>query len=601
MRYVAFTQGGDSHTALTNKIIATPGWRRVFSSFDLTVLVHRTTLVHPLSDSQGIVLGRVFEGSVEAATIDLSNGLGDLADKYWGNFVAFVRDEAHGRVTALRDPGGCVQCFHASIGDTFVFFSHLCDFETLSPAPLRLDWRQVESVIARGVLPTSNTPVAGVKQLLPGECLIHSRRYVSKRLYWDPLEVAEQKPLTNELAARHSLRTSVQTSVHAWAAAHPKVAVLLSGGLDSAIVLGCLRDAPQLRQAIAINYYSAGADSDEREYANLAAAESGVPLVEEQRDPRTSWEPLLYLRKTATPYAAIGALQTRDHLAALASQTGIDAQLSGTGGDVLFYRHAAFLATADYVRTRPLGRELLQHVFSAAYLDRNSIWGVLAQTAYYGWGRARFPLRPTRPFVRPLLGPAAIAALRRTDCDESIHPLFEASRGHSPGKLYQASCILYALCSPENPIDDFDPTPEIAPLLSTPVLNACLRIPLYRLMYAGRDRALARDAFADRLPSAIAQRQSKGGLEEHARDSLLRNLSIARELLLDDLVKSNLLDRSKITDMLEGRPSEIQGRIAEIYEYINVGAWLMSWCRPSARSSELRPDGDKERPSENVG
>jgi asparagine synthase (glutamine-hydrolysing) len=146
------------------------------------------------------------------------------------------------------------------------------------------------------------------------------------------------------------------------------------------------------------------------------------------------------------------------------------------------------------------------------------------------------------------------------------------------GKHYQAACLYRALCPFERPPTLRDALPEVAPLLSQPVVEACLRIPLYTLMHDGRDRALARDAFAGAIPEAICHRQGKGGLEEHAARSLHHNLALVRPLLLEGhLVDAGLLDRHKVADALTRDPTRSIGRVAELMEYTTVEAWLRSW------------------------
>lgn len=48
------------------------------------------------------------------------------------------------------------------------------------------------------------------------------------------------------------------------------------------------------------------------------------------------------------------------------------------------------------------------------------------------------------------------------------------------------------------------------PLLSQPVVEACLRVPTWMWIAEGRNRSVARAAFADVLPSVILNRRSKG-------------------------------------------------------------------------------------------
>ena len=70
-------------------------------------------------------------------------------------------------------------------------------------------------------------------------------------------------------------------------------------------------------------------------------------------------------------------------------------------------------------------------------------------------------------------------------------------------------------------------------MISQPLLELCLSLPTYLLTHGGQGRALAREAFADRIPAEIARRRSKGGVDEHATAVLQRSLPLAREMLLE--------------------------------------------------------------------
>ena len=85
------------------------------------------------------------------------------------------------------------------------------------------------------------------------------------------------------------------------------------------------------------------------------------------------------------------------------------------------------------------------------------------------------------------------------------------------------------------------------PLLSQPLVELCLRIPTYVLIRSGRDRALARRAFANDLPAEIIARYAKGRADHHSRNILDANLAFVRELLLDGaLVQKGLLNRTNL-------------------------------------------------------
>ncbi len=160
----------------------------------------------------------------------------------------------------------------------------------------------------------------------------------------------------------------------------------------------------------------------------------------------------------------------------------------------------------------------------------------------------------------------------------NLHPLYRDIRQVPPGKAYQASTTTYALSPYYNPFGQPSDPDYIAPLFSQPVVELCLRIPLYLHMSDGQERMIARQAFEQDLPPEIVWRQSKGGVEEHVKAALFSNIDVAKELLLGGvLAPEKLLDIDKVALVLARGPSRIASSTAELYSYINAEAWLRSW------------------------
>lgn len=177
--------------------------------------------------------------------------------------------------------------------------------------------------------------------------------------------------------------------------------------------------------------------------------------------------------------------------------------------------------------------------------------------------------------MRPLLVPAVVKEARRSA--GFLHPLLRHPRGAPSGKLWHAHQI-------SQPFDFYDPLgvegePErISPLVSQPLMELCLRIPIYVLTQGGWDRAVARRAFYDDLPTEVRNRRHKGGIEEHLRNTLEHNRGFLRELLLDGcLVREGIVDRARLAEVLSGRATRIAAGSGELLEYAGIEAWLRRW------------------------
>src|SRR5690606_20996432 len=83
-------------------------------------------------------------------------------------------------------------------------------------------------------------------------------------------------------SAAIELRRTVRHCVRSWAACHPGLALRLSGGLDSSIVLSCFGgSADSTRELpLCITFYGTNAGADPRRWARLAAQHIGCDIIE---------------------------------------------------------------------------------------------------------------------------------------------------------------------------------------------------------------------------------------------------------------------------------------------------------------------------------
>jgi asparagine synthase (glutamine-hydrolysing) len=119
----------------------------------------------------------------------------------------------------------------------------------------------------------------------------------------------------------------------------------------------------------------------------------------------------------------------------------------------------------------------------------------------------------------------------------------------------------------------------VCPLLSQPLMEVCLRIPVYLHTVAGWDRALERRAFSDALPAGITLRRRKGAINAEMSAILQANLPFVRELMLDGLlVRQGLLDRRKVEQALARGNVRMSPAAGEVLgDHLSVEAWLQRW------------------------
>jgi asparagine synthase (glutamine-hydrolysing) len=541
-----------------------------------------------LGDGHGAVVGRVFRQprldeplAAEAELDDRCTGAmfgGEgrhLIDDYWGRYVAFLYDRRLGCTSVLRDPSGGLLCLRSRIGGVDLVFNRLADYERATgnhASPI--NWRHVAGFLAYGCLPATDTGLDGVTPIGAGELVRFTQGDSRSRYCWNPLAIAASDTVEDPRHAAHLLRGTIIACTRAWSSAFPGVLLKLSGGLDSAIVLACLRASCGAHQVTAINHHSEGSNSDERHFARDLAGHFGITLIEWHRDPAWNWRPLLRIPRCPFPFSYFGFAQYGRPYAALADQQAAGAVFSGNGGDLVFFRHASHFPATDYAHAHGLGPGYMRAALDAAELDRISIWSAFGATIRRILLKHPQPLLPDPAGHVTLMPAEAIESVRRDG--NNLHPMYRTVNDVAPGKAWQAYMTTFSLSPYYDPFEQPGDPVAIAPLLSQPVIELCLRIPSYVHAGNARDRNVARCAFAADLPRTIVTRRAKGGMEEHTKLALKYNLKLVRELLQDGaLVRHGLLDRRKLEAVLSGRPERIDTTAVELYRYVNAEAWLL--------------------------
>jgi asparagine synthase (glutamine-hydrolysing) len=599
-RYVAFVwdpadlAARASAAALAQRLaLGAPGWGAVLERQGLHVfcadLREGSSEAHSLHGGAGVVLGKLFERGAGATSKTaplalaedesrkiVSSGARRLVERYWGRYVAFVRDETAKVTQVLVDPTAALPCFAARFGGVEVYFSRMEDVSQLGSHTFSVNWKYVAAMLCQTQLQVHSTGLNEVSRVLGGECVEHCEGRASRSFYWNPLEIAQSNVIEDPMEAAGAVRAVTRECVHAWASSYRSILHLLSGGLDSSIILACLKDAPVRPQMACLNYFSAGSNTDERGYAKLVAAGAGCEVIERRRNSALSLEPLLRVRRSAIPSDYFFYLDEGRDEAQLAREHGAGAVFSGYGGDQLFYQSRAALGAGDFLMSHGAGPALFEVALDAARMDRVSIWAVLRKAVRSGWLRSRWRLQDEKPLSsKTLIRREVIRDISRDST--LVHPMLQAPSKAPDGKIFHAYQLLFPgeFYHPLGADTGLEP---VTPLFSQPLLELAMRIPIWVLTRGGWDRAMARRAFQHDLPREIVTRRSKGGQEEHAKALLTRNMDLVRQLLLDGvLVRERILERDQVAEALAPGPARLRSGNSELFGCLGAEAWLRQW------------------------
>jgi asparagine synthase (glutamine-hydrolysing) len=609
----ADTSATECAQSLLQRVSSFPArWQRALDQQGVVVfhsgLNEGASETRTLDSGSGVVLGRIFSRNIESTetarriTFDaaetaaiVATGGKRLFERYWGRYVAIVRNPRTGEVWVLRDPLGQLPCMLTTVKGVTIIFSDFEDCLKLSSLKFSVNWNYIAGILANPGILIRETALNEVSEVQLGERVRFSGASVERSIEWRVFDVACSDQILKVDDALSQLRATTRACIHTWASCYSGLIHNLSGGLDSSIVLSCLKDAPTRPPFTCLNYYGTGPSEDERQYAQLMARHVGADLVESRLDPSdVRLERITTLRRSARPWYYMYELEHGEVELQLARQKGANGLFSGSGGDGIFYQARAELAVADYFFDHGFGSGLLRTAVDAAQVSRKSIWPLLVRAIRARVLPKRFsPMaesgRPERTLVSTDVLESAAGKV------EFDHPWFtrQATRGVPPGILWHVSTVsvppvYYSSFGPEA-------APErTMPLLSQPLVELCLRMPSYLLIRSGRDRAIARKAFAADLPEAIVKRTAKGRIDQYLRNILDANLEFVREFLLDGiLVSRGLLNRENLDLYLTKERSPADFQYTEILqEHLCVEAWLrrsLGTALPESESAAAPP------------
>lgn len=509
------------------------GIRRIYGSRDGTIAVIGT--LFPTGDETNPEdLVAALSGS------DPVQAMQRLSRSCWGRYVCVGVDPRTGLSFCYRDPTGAARLYAWRIDATLVVADDLplALIDAIGTAP-GVDWGAVARLMVRPEMAASRSALRNVTIPVPGAIMRWTGRNSVCEIVWNPVAIAGDRTIADAAA----LPGTLGRCVTAWTRGESRVSVELSGGLDSSIIAGCLA-SQAFRPAIgAITLVPHSPGGDESLYARAVAEQWGISLVEVAVRPGELDYGLLEQRPRAPQPAVYGMDVLADRLSSeVAATFGAGLILSGQGGDAVLFQPRSPAIAADYYRLYGIDRRFLALVRDCAIGTNRSVWSVLREALLPRREQERRPLPPG------LAGPAALAAWEE---GHLVHPWLEAARGLPPGKRQQiamlANCQLF-----HGPTLTSVAGRLVHPMLSQPMVELCLRLPVWELVPDIRDRGLARDLFAPLLPDLVRLRRGKGEASGFYNRAIVEHLATLRPLLLDGLLVANgLLDRGALDDLLQ--------------------------------------------------
>ena len=466
---------------------------------------------------------RLATSSDTEVIVHLYEELGDrLVERLRGMFAFALWDRKQRRLLLARDRLGIKPLYIYRDAEKLVFGSELKAILAHPDVDRVLNARALESFLAFGMVTGSEAIFQKTEKLPSGHVLsaTHSSLYQASRRYWQ-LRIAADESLDVE-SWQEAIRAKLSEAVRLHLIADVPVGALLSGGVDSSVVVAQSAG----RTEGSLRTFSMGFDEggfNELPYARQVAEQFQTRHEEEMVRPDAVQLLDQLTHHFDEPFADSSAIPT--YLVARLARRSVKVVLSGDGGDEAFggYRRYAhdlkeaalrrYLPT--WFRRQGLGR-LARFWPKADWLPRplraKTLLTNLSLDPSAAYANTLTACR--QPMRRRLLEASLAASLNGVEPEDHIRAAFGTAEARDPlGGMLSADI---ATVLP----DDFLVKTDRAcmahglelrpPLLDHELLELAARIPSRYKVRRSQTKWIFKEAYRKQLPAEVLSRAKKG-------------------------------------------------------------------------------------------
>lgn len=521
-----------------------------------------------------IAKGHVFRSDTDSETIlHLYEEVGErCVERLRGMFAFVIYDRRRDVLFGARDRFGIKPLFYTETPAVFALASEAKAFLGLPGFTPQTNVEALPHYLTFQYVPEPETMFAGVFKVPPAHSFVWDGKRLALSRYWR----AEFKP-RGDLAYEEFLegtREVMRESVRLHTQADVPWGAFLSGGIDSTIIVGLLREISSDVNTFSVGY------ADER-YSELSeAAESARFLGTKHHEylitPEEYWDLLPRLVwHFDEPVADPSAISL--YFVARMARQKITVTLSGEGADEVFggyaiYREPLDLRPVSWV-PRPVLRGLHALMPSGMY-GRNFVRRAAApvEERYYGnafvFGEAekrvllgRDDFRPASAVTAPLYAEAAayddVQKMQYID----IHTWMRGDILVKADKMTMANSLELRV-----------------PYLDHHVFEFAATIPTAYKMRRGLTKTVLRDAFADLVPPAAVNR-AKRGFPVPTREWLRGSLAGPVADLLEDPALGEFFERDAVRRLLDAHAEGKADNSRKIWALVIFALWHRQFIR----------------------
>jgi asparagine synthase (glutamine-hydrolysing) len=274
--------------------------------------------------------------------LHLYEEVGDACvDQLRGMFAFAIWDAKAARLFLARDRMGKKPLFYWQKNGQFLFASEIKALLCHPDVSRDINWLAFQHYLAFGYTPADQSIFTEIRKLPPAHVATFGKdRVLKTRCYWSLPESRFQEASTAETAARvhHVVREAVQLRLES----DVPLGVFLSGGIDSSVVVACMREVTsQPIATFSIGFGGADPSFDELAYARMVAQRFETRHTEEILKPKVTDLLPTIIDHFDEPFADSSAIPT--FIVAQATARHVKVALSGIGGDEAFGGYPRYL------------------------------------------------------------------------------------------------------------------------------------------------------------------------------------------------------------------------------------------------------------------
>ena len=556
-----------------------------------------------------IAHGHVFRSQSDAEVIVHvyeENGIEGLA-RLHGMFALAIWDSRRKHLWLVRDRIGKKPLYYTRVGGDLLFASEIKALFCDPRVNRRVNVQALADLLSVRYVPGPMTLFANIYKVRPGHWLLYESGFIREEPYWDvAFEVLSARQPCSTSTYLAGIRAHIQRSVTERMTSDVPVGALLSGGIDSSIIVGEMsKCSKQPVRTFAVGFDIPG--FNELPYARHVAEYFGTmhhELTLSGAELTQTWPLLTWYRdEPVSEPSDVGV-----YLISRLARQHVKIVLSGEGGDELFagYPKYAFDTFARYYHLLPGN---IRHKVITPFLDHlpysarklKTAAHALAETPaqrWMGWFGTFSNALKARLLTPELQAQVDMNAARifqnwleqKPQRDSLSHMLYLDMKLWLPDNLLMKTDKMLMANGLEGRM----------PLLDEQLILYAATIPSHLKIHAWQTKHILKRAYADFLPSEIVRRRKMGfNVPTGAWFRGSQRDFLSGLLLSEQMLSRGLFQRSCIEYLLREHLAGRQNYQAQLFLLASLEIWFRVFIDPPATEFGIPPGHGEVRLPEN--